>query len=88
MTNTEIRDEQWDKIYSILKQHPRAYAGNEAECGLFYRSGALDLLRSGAQWRLLPEKYGRWNSVYKRFARWVTMACWMTYINNWQTIQA
>ncbi len=69
MTNAKIRDDQWKKMYSYLQQHPRAYAGKEEECRLFVEAVHW-ILRSGAQWRLLPEKYGHWNSVYKRFARW------------------
>jgi transposase len=28
------------------------------------------VIRTGAPWRDLPERYGRWHSIYTRFARW------------------
>lgn len=75
MPNISLRDDQWEKIYPFLKSHPRIYAGNEVDCRLFIE-GVLWIARSGAQWRLLPESYGHWNTVYKRFARWCEHAIW------------
>jgi transposase len=75
MSNTTLRDDQWEKIYLFLKNHPRAYAGQEAACRLFV-DGVFWITRTGAQWRFLPAEYGAWNSVYKRFARWGEHAIW------------
>jgi transposase len=75
MSTIKLREDQWDKIYSFLDNHPRVYAGEESDCRRFIE-GVLWITRSGAQWRLLPEKYGKWNSVYKRFARWCEKGIW------------
>jgi len=75
MAKLTLPDKQWEKIYAFLKNHPRAYAGEEVNCRLFVE-GVLWMTRSGAQWRLLPDEYGNWNSVYKRFARWCDHGIW------------
>src|SRR5215218_6649681 len=39
-------------------------------------NGILFRVRSGVPWRDLPERYGPWETVYKRFARWQTDGTW------------
>lgn len=33
--------------------------------------GMMWMTRTGAQWRRLPDEYGKWNSVFRRYRRWV-----------------
>ena len=33
-------------------------------------NGIFWILNSGAQWRELPECYGKWEGIYSRFQRW------------------
>jgi transposase len=70
-----ILEEQWSEILEFLKSESRVYVGKEAVCKLFI-SAVLWIARSGGQWRLLPEEYGYWNSVYKRFRNWSNHGVW------------
>jgi transposase len=76
MSNMSLQDQQWVKIRDFLKNEPHAYIGkNEEECRRFVEA-VLWISRSGAQWRLLPTEHGKWNTIYKRFARWCDQGVW------------
>lgn len=39
-------------------------------------SGILWVLRTGAPWRDLPERFGPWSTVWSRFRRWTAEGVW------------
>lgn len=71
----ELHEQQWRKIESILpgKASDR---GVTAQDNRTFVNGVLWILRSGAFWRDLPERYGNWKSVHKRFTRWAKTGVW------------
>ena len=75
MSTIELRDDQWFRVLEFLRSCSDLYVGEENDCRR-YVEAVLWMARSGAPWRLLPERYGNWNSIYKRFARWCEKGVW------------
>jgi transposase len=76
MTDVRLTDDDWNRIRNFLRDDPNAYIRtDEAACRGFIEAVKW-VSRSGAQWRLLPSEYGKWNSVYKRFMRWCRAGVW------------
>jgi len=75
MTTVKLKDEQWEKMHKFLRNEEHVYVGQAAACRRFVEA-VIWINRSGAQWRLLPEELGKWNSVFKRFGRWCDAGVW------------
>ena len=75
MRRYELTDEQWAKIEPLLPaQKPRTGRPNLDHRQIV--NGVLWVLKSGAPWRDLPERYGKVGTVSSRFYRWVRAGVW------------
>jgi len=63
------------RLLAKLKKLPVIHVGMPDTCRQFI-GASLWVLRSGAQWRVLPPTYGKWNSFFKRFSRWCMNGAW------------
>lgn len=68
MRRYELSESQFKLIADLLPTNSgRGGKWNDHRTTL---NGIFWILHSGAQWRELPERYGKWQSVYDRFNRW------------------
>ena len=70
----ELTDEQWERLQPLLPQ--RARTGRPATDHRRIINGILWILRTGAPWRDLPERYGPWATVASRFYSWRKSGLW------------
>lgn len=69
----ELTDNEWDRIKDVLPpEHPKE--GKRGRPTKYdnrtVMNGILWINRTGAQWRELPDRYGKWQAVYARFRMW------------------
>ena len=71
----ELSDEQWEQIRELLPGKA-SDPGRTGKDNRTFVNGVLWILRSGARWQDLPERYGKWKTVHKRFTRWAKAEVW------------
>ena len=71
----ELSEVQWEKIKDILPGRVESVGRTAADNRVFVK-GVLWVLRSGAHWHDLPERYGKYKSLHKRFSRWAANGVW------------
>ena len=71
----ELTLAQWERLAPLLPGKASDPGRSAADNRLFV-NGVLWVLRSGAHWRDLPERYGKWKSIHKRFTRWAKAGVW------------
>jgi transposase len=75
MRRYEVTDEQWERIKPLLPaQQGRTGRPNHDHRQVV--NGIIWVLKSGAPWRDLPERYGKVGTVSSRFYRWVAAGVW------------
>ncbi|MCG8441251.1 MAG: IS5 family transposase, partial [Caulobacterales bacterium] len=71
----ELSPAQWRRIEDLVPGKA-SDPGRTGVDNLRFVNGVLWVLRSGAHWHDLPERYGKWKSAHKRFTRWAKAGVW------------
>jgi transposase len=66
---SDVSREQFERIRPLLEEvrrrtKPRTVDLYEVFCGVLY------LLKSGCQWRMLPDEFPKWRTVHSYFQKW------------------
>jgi transposase len=70
-----IRDEDWDRIKELLPGQT-GQRGVTAKDNRLFIDAVLWIAKTGAPWRDLPERFGKWNTTWRRFDRWARKGVW------------
>ena len=73
MSRYDLTDFEWRVIQPLLPNKPRGVPRVDDRRVL---NGIFWVVRSGAPWRDLPERYGPRTTCYNRFVRWRRAGVW------------
>jgi len=75
MTRTDLTDPEWERLKSKLPAS-KGKRGGQYKDHRPVLNGILWVLRTGAPWRDMPERYGKWKTCHDRLLRWRRQGVW------------
>ena len=75
MRRHELTEAQWSLLEPLLPPQ-QARTGRPNLDHRTILNGIRWRLKTGVPWRDLPERYGKWRTVYSRFRRWQRAGSW------------
>ena len=66
----ELSNDEWNRIKKYFTERNEHTMGRPSIDNRTVLNGILWILRSGAPWRDLPERYGKWNALSQSFCLW------------------
>lgn len=66
----ELTDAEWGRLREYFPEREPGQVGRPRSDDRQMLNGILWIVRTGAPWRDLPERYGAWSTVYARFVEW------------------
>jgi transposase len=79
----DLSNREWQRLAPLLSaQKPQV--GRPANDHRTTINGILWVLRTGAPWRDLPERYGAWQTVSGRFYSWRRTGVWQRILEKLQ----
>jgi transposase len=79
LSRGDLTEAEWRILRVLLpveREEGRRGRGRPPQDSRNVVNGILWRLRTGAPWRDVPEKYGNWNTIYRRFLRWSKSGIW------------
>ena len=75
MHRHEIPLDKWLRIEPLLPGQPGGHGGVAKDNRLFLNA-VWYVAKTGIAWRDLPERFGKWDTVYHRFNEWSKKGVW------------
>lgn len=86
MTRTILTDAQWASLRPLLPAESGRRGRPYSQSHRTTVEAILWIARTGAPWRDLPARYGRWGTIYQRFRRWTLQGVFARLLDSLNSV--